>query len=248
MSSTLLFTIPLAAATGGATVPITGGSIAAGTAGTAIAASAASSVAITLGDVFTGLSAIAAIGSGFASAASESRAAEIQAQSLENQRRAHEDEARAREQQAVIAEQESVQRAKLIEQQAQQIRDQAKEEEDEFRRRQMSLVGSQRALLGASGAKVGTGVSLLLEDDLTNEISLQAAKIREGGDIEAKRFMDQASFERTLGSNDALAFRTASESVSRSAASSQSLADTVRGTIPSRRSASLLKGFREAFA
>lgn len=91
--------------------------------------------------------------------------------------------ARANEQSLVAEAEFAEERADLIDLEAEQEREAAAFNESQFRRDAEFATGTRRAAAGASGIVVSSGTALLQDIDQAEQIELEAANIRRGGDL-----------------------------------------------------------------
>ena len=89
--------------------------------------------------------------------------------------------------------------AEISRQQAERERVVAGEKEGDFRASQRRAAAAVRAAGGARGIDISVGSPLLAAEDFSRETTLQALRIREGGEIRGTRLEQQAVLLRAKG-------------------------------------------------
>ena len=93
--------------------------------------------------------------------------------------------------------------ATVARQQADRERQQAAIDAEDFSRKQSGLMASRRAALGGMGVDAGSGSPLLGSEEFAGEATLQALRIRNGGEVNATRLEQTAVLQRAAGRNAA---------------------------------------------
>lgn len=89
--------------------------------------------------------------------------------------------------------------AQVQRQQAASERAKAQLEASDFRKKSSAVAARNRAAQGASGLQIGTGSSLLAEEDFAAEADIQQKRIQLGGAIRGSRLENQARLTQAAG-------------------------------------------------
>ena len=102
-------------------------------------------------------------------------------------------------QQGQAAKSQANYQATVARQQADRAQQQAAIDAEDYTRKQSAAMATRRAALGASGVEAGSGSPLLVSEDFAGEAELQALRIRNGGDVAATRFQQEANLQQMKG-------------------------------------------------
>lgn len=89
--------------------------------------------------------------------------------------------------------------ADVAQQRATSERQTSEAEAQDFLRNQRRLLSTARARRAGSGVDLTSGTPLLVDDETIDEIALQTARIRQGGEVQATRLEQGAQLRRAQG-------------------------------------------------
>lgn len=103
--------------------------------------------------------------------------------------------------QGISANNQANYQADVARQQAERERQEATIRAEDFTRQESAMMAKRHAALGGSGVEAGSGSPLLVSEDFAGEAALGAARIVNGGEVNATRLEQSASLQEAAGRN-----------------------------------------------